>query len=92
MSAFEASGEAGAAFCRRHHINVGSFSFWRWKIRQPVSRAPARVELLPVAIVGAPRAAAPRTVVVSLSGIELQVLGADADYVAELVLAIRSRC
>ena len=84
-------------FCMKRRIEVSRLKWWRWRLRaerRSASAALAKpgVRLLAVDVVdvATPR---PRSLVVAISGAELRIeVGTDAEYVATLVSALRSRC
>jgi ABC-type Fe2+-enterobactin transport system substrate-binding protein len=92
--AYERTSQSGPVFCARHGLTLATFRWWRSQLRRDGVPALATepVRMLSVDVTGAQRPVeAP--VVVSLAGLEVRVqLGADVEYVAELVAKLRSRC
>ena len=94
MFAFGRSNQSTAAFCAARGLTLVTFRWWRSQLRRGGVSAGAiePVRMLSVEVSGAQRWAE-GPVVVSFSGLEVCVqLGADVDYVAELVAKLRSRC
>jgi hypothetical protein len=95
--AYERSSQSGPVFCARHGLTLATFRWWRSQLRR--DGVPALVtepvRMLSVDVVGDPRPQRPveAPVVVSFAGLDVRVqLGADVEYVAELVAKLRSRC
>ncbi len=94
MFAFGRSNQSTAAFCEARGLTLATFRWWRSQLRRGGASATAiePVRMLSVEVSGAQRQVE-GPVVVSFSGLEVCVqLGADVDYIAELVAKLRSRC
>jgi hypothetical protein len=97
VEAFERSGQSHEAFCAQHHINVGSFRGWLYRLRRGAARgkvARSATRLLPVRV-SASGATPDDAVVIELAfgGVRLRVPDrVDPHYVAALVAALASRC
>jgi hypothetical protein len=94
MFAFDRSNQSTATFCATRGLTLATFRWWRSQLRRGGASvtAIAPVRMLSVEVSGAQRSAE-GPVVVSFSGLEVCVqLGADVDYIAELVAKLRSRC
>ena len=92
--AYDRSNQSAPVFCARHGLTLGTFRWWRSQLRRdggPVD-AIEPVRMLSVEVAGALRPVE-EPVVLLFSGLEVRVhFGADAEYVAELVARLRSRC
>jgi hypothetical protein len=94
---FKGAGESHDGFCARRGVNVGSFRAWLYRLRNrdaksKVARsATATLRLLPVRVRSSPLADGPIELLVRDVVVRVHV-GADVQYVAELVTALASRC
>ena len=97
VAEFERSGERHAEFCARRGVEVASFRKWLYRLRRRTARtrgarsATKAVRLLPVRVRDARADDAPVELLVR--GVVVRVhVGTDAQYVAELVGSLASRC
>ena len=94
MLTFGRSNQSAPAFCATRGLTLATFRWWRSQLRRNGGSAGAiePVRMLSVEVTGS-RRQPDEPVVVSFSGLEVRVeLGADVEYVAELVAKLRSRC
>lgn len=94
VEAFERSGQLHEAFCAQHHVNVGSFRGWLYRLRRDGARgkvARSATRLLPVRVSGAVGEAV--VLEIEFGGVRVRVPDrVDPHYVAALVAALASRC
>jgi transposase len=96
VARFERSGKTAEEFCVRRGLKASTLKWWRWKLSRGGAHARTEaVELVPVHVVARvpEHMAEPRTLVVSVAGVDVRVeIGTEARYVAELVAELRARC
>jgi hypothetical protein len=94
MLAYERSNQSVRAFCMTRGLALATFRWWRSQLRRDggSSTAIEPVRMLAVEAMG-PRRQVEGPVVVAFAGLEVRVqLGADVDYIAGLVAALRPQC
>lgn len=94
MLVYERANQSAPVFCAKHGVRLTTFRWWRSQLRRDAGRGRAiePVRMLSVEVTKALRQVE-EPVVVSFGGLEVRVhLGADVEYVAELVAKLRSRC
>jgi hypothetical protein len=93
---FERSGQSHEAFCAQHHLNLGSFRNWLYRLRRGSERgkvARSATRLLPVRVAQAGAVDEETVIELAVGDAMLRVRGAfGAAYVAELVTLLRNRC
>ena len=89
---WEASSEPREVFARRHGLSVGSFDYWKRRLREASADVP-RVTFAPVHVVAdpAPRPAAIELVLVSGERLTIPAGASSADLRAVLT-ALRAPC
>lgn len=93
---YKRSGATQAAFCLRRGLKLGSFRGWLYRLRR--RDAAAEVALVPVEVTESAAPAVARRppgpdMLVAVAGVDVCFpVGADVDYVAALVVELRSRC
>jgi transposase-like protein len=94
----EAEGSSVEVTARRHRVRPGTLQWWKWQLGKTSSKSKpkraAEAKLLPVvlAAAAAPTVMSPLTIEL-VSGLTVRVpVGADVQYVAALIAAMRSTC
>ena len=91
---YDRSSQSAEAFCTARGLTLATFRWWRSRLRRGAGSVAAiePVRMLSVEVTG-PLRQVERPVVVSFAGLRVRVhLGADVEYVADLVAKLRSRC
>ena len=79
-----------ADVARRHRVQPGTLSWWRWKLR---TSAPSKPVLLPVVVRAAAMegSSSDRSIELGVGDLIVRVpIGTDVAYVAQLVAALRA--
>lgn len=97
LSAAVDEGATIESTAQQHGVRPRTLSWWRWRLRHEAKKRRPEAKLLPIVV----RAQPPREVMPGSASIVVDILGdvalrvpvgADVDYVAELVAAVRKTC
>ena len=89
---WETSGEGKAAFVRQHDLSLGTFEYWKRRVREAATTKVEAVGFAPVRIVAATDAPEPQAIIVVLVTGERLIVpaGAAVDHVRTIVSALRA--